>query len=73
MTRIASGGTASPRLRPRSTWQVFRAPLAVGLAAACGLTFALFGDGVWDAVSWVVLSIPVVLSLIYGLRAAGRR
>ncbi|CCE07988.1 conserved exported hypothetical protein [Bradyrhizobium sp. STM 3843] len=73
MTRIAPGGTASPHFRPRSTWQVFRAPLAVGLAAAAGLTFALFGDGVWDAVSWVALSIPVVLSLIYGLRAAGGR
>ncbi|MGJ4943479.1 hypothetical protein ACQR1W_23075 [Bradyrhizobium sp. HKCCYLS1011] len=73
MMRIAPGRTASPHFRPRSTWQVFRAPLAVGLAAAAGLTFALFGDGVWDAISWAVLSIPAVLSVIWGLRAAGGR
>ncbi|MGJ5176288.1 hypothetical protein ACQR16_33370 [Bradyrhizobium oligotrophicum] len=61
--------SAEPSRVPQlSTWQVFRAPLLVGLVAAAGLAFGLFGDGVWDGLCWLGLSIPIVLSLIYGAR-----
>jgi hypothetical protein len=51
----------------RSAWQVFRVPLLAGLIGAAGLAFALFGDGVWDVLSWVALSVPVALALVFGL------
>jgi hypothetical protein len=57
----------------RSAWQVFRAPLLAGVIGAAGLAFALFGDGIWDALSWVALSVPVVLALVFGLGALRRR
>jgi hypothetical protein len=28
---------------------------------AIGLLFGLFGDGVWDLVSWVALSVPLLI------------
>lgn len=58
----------SRRITHRTAWQVFRTPLLVALVSSTGLVFALFGDGLWDGLSWVALSIPVALSLIYGLR-----
>jgi hypothetical protein len=51
-----------------TAWQVFRMPVLIALVSAAGLAFALFGDGIWDGLSWLALSIPVALSLIYGLR-----
>ncbi|BAM91293.1 conserved hypothetical protein [Bradyrhizobium oligotrophicum S58] len=58
----------SARIAQLSTWQVFRAPLLIGLVAAAGLTFGLFGDGVWDGLCWLGLSVPILLALIYGAR-----
>jgi hypothetical protein len=48
-----------------STWQVFRAPLSIGIVAAAGLVFGLLGDGLWDGLCWLGLSVPILLSLIY--------
>ncbi len=69
-----AGRTAELRhLGHRRPQQVFRAPLMVALAATLGLVSALFGDGLWDGLSWLALSVPVILGLIYGLRAAAGR
>jgi hypothetical protein len=57
----------------RTAWQVFRVPLLAGLIGAAGLAFALFGDGIWDALSWVALSVPVALALLSGFSAVRRR
>lgn len=48
------------QLNQRSLWwNVFRAPLLLALVSALGLTSALLGDGVWDALSWVALAGPL--------------
>ena len=39
---------------------VFRVPLILGIASAVGLISALLADGVWDAVSWVTLAMPLL-------------
>lgn len=60
----------SRRITHRSAWQVFRTPLCVAVVSSAGLAFALFGDGIWDGLSWVALAVPILLSLVFGLRKA---
>lgn len=57
----------------RSAWQIFRMPLLVAVISAAGLAFALFGDGIWDALSWLALSLPIGLVLYYGWGARLRQ
>jgi hypothetical protein len=33
----------------KTVWEVFRAPVLVATITTAGLTFALFGNGLWDA------------------------
>ena len=52
--------------------QIFAAPILLGAVSAIGLTTALVGDGVWDAVSWLGLGIPTAAGIWYGwARRAG--
>ena len=52
-------------MKPRQSnfWKVFSVPLAIGIVSATGLFAALLGEGVWDTLSWVGLSIPVWVSV----------
>ncbi|RTM11753.1 MAG: hypothetical protein EKK33_20200 [Bradyrhizobiaceae bacterium] len=66
----------SARSRPqvhRSVWDVFRWPLLVGVVCGAGLGVALVGDGLWDAISWLALSLPVILGIVCWRRAAQPR
>lgn len=63
--------------RPASTRRgdlrrVFGKPLLVALVSALGLTSALLGDGLWDALSWLALGVPLALVAYYWSRPAGR-
>jgi len=60
MTRTSSDRARSARLdEPQSTPRIFRVPMALGAFTAIGLLSALFGDGVWDAVSWLSILAPI--------------
>lgn len=50
--------------------QIFAGPLIVALLSAAGLLAALVGDGIWDAVSWATLLVPIALCA--GFIARGR-
>jgi len=52
-------------MKPRQSnfWKVFAIPTVIAVLSAAGLFAALLGDGVWDSLSWVGLSIPAVLAL----------
>jgi hypothetical protein len=56
--------------RRPSPW---RWPIALATVTVVGLLSALLGDGVWDALSWVALGIPLGVCLFHGLRARRRR
>ena len=61
--------TSAPR--HRSFGQIFLIPAILALLVAVGLVLALLGDGIWDALSWFCLLVPVVAA-IYFIACAGR-
>jgi len=52
----------------KTLWQIFAAPMLVGVLSAVGLVAALVGDGWWDGVSWLTLALPVLLCFFFVLR-----
>lgn len=50
-----------PWLRHRSLRQIFAWPILIAVLSTIGLISALIGDGVWDALSWGLLAVPVLL------------
>ena len=45
----------------RNLSDVFRWPIVIAVVSAIGLLSALVGDGVMDAVSWALLSVPIAV------------
>nr|WP_240906362.1 hypothetical protein [Komagataeibacter xylinus] len=55
---------------PRSSVAVWPWPIALGLLTAFGLLSALLGQhGIWLALSWAALSIPLIVTVICLIRA----
>ena len=52
----------------KTPWQIFAAPVFIGALSVIGLVAALVGDGWWDGVSWLTLSLPVLLYFFFVLR-----
>jgi hypothetical protein len=47
--------------RSAGVLRVWGRPAAVAAVTALGLLSALFGDGVWDALSWFALGAPLLI------------
>lgn len=54
------------RSAARSVGQVFLWPMVLGAMTIIGLISALLADGVWDALSWIMLLVPVALGIWRG-------
>ena len=52
----------------KTLWQIFAAPIFIGVLSVVGLVAALVGDDWWDGVSWLTLAIPVLLYFFFVLR-----
>lgn len=52
----------------QSLAEIFRWPLSIGVASAIGLVSALVADGWGDALSWLLLSLPLAVSLWFSGR-----
>jgi hypothetical protein len=52
----------------RTLGQIFAAPIVVGALSIVGLLAALIGDGWWDVVSWLSLTLPILLYLFFIVR-----
>jgi hypothetical protein len=52
-----------------SSWQIYRWPFVLSVIIAAGLLSALFGDGIWNALSWFFLAVPV---LVLGKKTLGK-
>jgi hypothetical protein len=48
---------------------VYRIPLTLSVITAAGLLLALLGDGLWDAFSWMLLTVPLFLVGIFLCRS----
>jgi hypothetical protein len=55
-----------------STAAILAAPTALAILSAAGLASALFGDGLWDAASWLALGSPVAAAAYFMLRPTRR-
>jgi hypothetical protein len=51
----------------KSTRDIFFVPLLIGMVSAAGLASALLGDGIWDALSWLTLGVPVAVTLFFSI------
>jgi hypothetical protein len=58
-----TGNSASKPLR-KPVREIFLIPAVLAVLGGAGLIFALVGDGVWDGLSWVTLSIPILIFAI---------
>lgn len=47
--------------RSYSFRKVYGAATILAVITLAGLVFALFGDGIWDEVSWCALAIPLAV------------
>jgi len=47
--------------RRRTLYQIFAAPVAVGVLCIFGLTAALLGNGIWDAVASIAVAAPLAV------------
>jgi hypothetical protein len=52
---------ANARPRRQSLGAIFLVPAILAVLSGVGLISALLGDGVWDGLSWLVLSVPIVV------------
>jgi hypothetical protein len=52
----------------RSLATIFAGPLLLAILSAGGLASALFGNGLWDAVSWFALGAPIAATVFFLLR-----
>ena len=56
----------------RTLRQIFALPILIGILSTVGLVAALVGKGWWDGLSWVSLSLPVLLYVLFIMRAPSR-
>ena len=61
-------GDPGDRASGASLARVLRLPLALAALSAVGLVSALLGDGLWDALSWLALGLPVAVTIGYLVR-----
>ncbi|MBO1324461.1 hypothetical protein K2X14_04740 [Acetobacter sp. TBRC 12305] len=65
---------SSPDPTPRAPVAVWPWPIALGVLTVFGLLSALLGQhGVWLALSWAALSVPLIVTVICLVRAWCRR
>jgi hypothetical protein len=50
----------------RSLMQIFRWPAILAVMTTVGLVSALLADGVWDALSWLMLLVPTAIGIARG-------
>jgi hypothetical protein len=55
-----------------SASQIWGMPIVIGMLSGIGLLSALLGDGMWDALSWLALTAPLVVTIWCVVRSLPR-
>ncbi|AMN39398.1 hypothetical protein [Rhodoplanes sp. Z2-YC6860] len=58
---------AKTRRRRQSLGAIFVVPAILAMLSGIGLISALLGDGMWDGLSWLALSVPIVVVIWFAL------
>jgi hypothetical protein len=66
---------SAPPARPKrqSLGAIFLVPAVIAVVSSTGLLSALLGDGLWDAVSWLTLAVPIAIAGWFGWLRRRRR
>lgn len=59
-----------PRKRGNSLSRIFKAPSVLACIIGFGLLSALFGDGLWNVLSWIAMSVPLAVIAYHMLKTA---
>jgi hypothetical protein len=63
-------GTTQPRTkRANSLGEIFTTPLLLAGSIGVGLLCTLFGDGIWNVISWAAMSVPLAVVACHVLKA----
>jgi hypothetical protein len=54
------------RPKRQSLGAIFLVPAVIAVVSGAGLLSALLGDGLWDAVSWLTLAVPIAVAGWFG-------
>ncbi|QDR82986.1 PepSY-associated TM helix domain-containing protein [Sporomusa termitida] len=61
--------SAAKAPQPQSSWQIWKLPLLLGSLTVLGCVAALFGAGIWQGLSWLFLSLPLLIAIKLCLRS----
>lgn len=59
--------------QPQSNWQIWKMPLLMGILTCFGCAAALFGAGFWHRLSWIFLSLPILITIYLVVRSGEKR
>ena len=45
----------------KNFWRLWGIPILLAILSLFGLIAALLGDGLWDLLGWIALSVPLIL------------
>jgi membrane protein implicated in regulation of membrane protease activity len=57
-------------ISPVTRRKIWGTPIALGAMTTFGMLSALLGDGTWDFLSWLALSVPVGVIVWHVVRSA---
>lgn len=52
---------------PNSVRHIWRFPMGIGIMTTIGLVSSLVGTGIWHWISWITLTLPIVIAVWFGL------
>ena len=58
--------------RRRGLIRIFAVPAILAVLTIFGLTSGILGDGIWDAISWIALGIPIAVVVFHLCRSSAR-
>ncbi|PMD90779.1 hypothetical protein BWI97_22665 [Siphonobacter sp. BAB-5405] len=62
-----------PQRMTNRFWHIWTIPLLLAIISLGGLISALVGNNLWDALSWLTLSVPLLVIARFWLKPQGSK